>query len=161
MTRWEAWTFGVLHVVLALSGGIYFSMKYLLQTDDPFAVINHPWQPSVLAAHILAAPLGVLMFGMLLRSHILKKLVSPHPAGRRSGWTALVSFAAMAMSGYLLQVVSSPTSVRVVMVTHVATSLVFLAGYAVHLVLGVLHSAQTSSVDHTRGVSATGRTSPT
>jgi hypothetical protein len=162
MTRWEAWTFGVVQVVVALSGGVYFFMKYLLQTDDPFAVVNHPWQPSILAVHILAAPLGVLMFGMLLRSHVLKKLVSsPHPAGRKSGWTALIGFAAMALSGYLLQVVSSPRSIRVVMVTHVATSVVFLAGYIVHLVLRLLHSPQTSSVECARGVSPTRPTSPT
>lgn len=137
MSRWESWTFGVLHVVLALSGGVYFYMKYLLRTGDPFAVVNHPWQPTVLVVHVLAAPLGILVFGMLFRSHILHKLTSRQPAGRRSGWTALVSFTAMAMSGYLLQVVSSPTAVRVATATHVATSVIFVAGYSVHLVLGL------------------------
>jgi hypothetical protein len=44
MSRWEAWSFGALNLVLALTGGVYFYMKFVLRTDDPFAVVNHPWQ---------------------------------------------------------------------------------------------------------------------
>jgi hypothetical protein len=122
MSRWEAWVFGTLHLVLALTGGVYFFMKHVLRTDDPFAVINHPWQPSVLAAHVVAAPLGMMLFGVVFRSHILKKLASTNGPGRRSGWISLISFATMALSGYLLQVVSSPAGLRAVMVAHVVAS---------------------------------------
>jgi len=137
MSRWESWAFGTLHAVLALTGGGYFVMKYLLRTDDPFALINHPWQPSMLAAHVLAAPLGMVAFGIMLRSHIVTKLTSKNGPGRRSGWTSVVSFAAMALSGYLLQVVASPTWLRVMTVAHVATSIAFVAGYTTHVVGGL------------------------
>jgi len=133
MSRWESWAFGTLHLVLALTGGVYFSMKYVLRTDDPFAVVNHPWQPSMLAAHVLAAPLGMVVFGIVFRSHVLKKLASNSGSGRRSGWTSLVSFATMALSGYLLQVVASPTGLRAVMVAHVVASAIFVIGYLTHL----------------------------
>jgi hypothetical protein len=136
MSRWEAWTFGVLHLVLALTGGIYFYMKYALPNDDPFAVVNHPWQPSMLAAHVVAAPLGMVLFGIVLRSHILKKLATNGSSGRRTGWTSLISFTAMALSGYLLQVVAHPTGLRILMVIHVVTSTVFVLGYTAHVVTG-------------------------
>ena len=136
MTHWERWVFNTLHAVVAVTGVAYFSMKYLLPADDPFAVINHPWQPSVLAIHVVAAPVFVLIFGMVLRSHILKKLLSNNPSARRSGWISLVSFAAMALSGYLLQVAAGPFLLRVMLVAHVSTSLLFLVGYSAHLILG-------------------------
>jgi hypothetical protein len=136
MSRWEFWSFGVLNLVLALSGGVYFCMKYLMHTEDPFAVVNHPWQPSMLAGHVVAAPVVLVLFGSVLRSHILKKLAGNGPSGRRTGWTALISFAAMALSGYLLQVVASPGALRAAMLTHVATSILFMLGYSAHLVAG-------------------------
>jgi len=138
MSRWEAWAFGTLQLVLALTGGVYFYMKHVLRNEDPFAVVNHPWQSSMLAAHVVAAPLGLVLFGIVLRSHILKKLTVNGRPGRWTGWTSLVSFSAMALSGYLLQVVSSPAGLRAVMVAHVVTSAIFVLGYSAHLIAGWL-----------------------
>lgn len=73
---------------------------------------------------------------MLFRSHTLRKLVSPNPANRRSGWTSLISFSSMALSGYLLQVVASPAWLTVFTWLHISTGLIFVIGYAVHLVIG-------------------------
>jgi hypothetical protein len=149
MRRWEAWLFNVLNVILAVTGGAYFYMKHLLRNEDPFSVVNHPWQSSMLAAHVVAAPLGLILFGIVLRSHILTKLTVNGRPGRWTGWTSLVSFSAMALSGYLLQVVSSPAGLRAVMVAHVVTSAIFVLGYSAHLVAGwlflrapVLHEAR-------------------
>ena len=47
MTRLEAW---FLHVATILVGGgglVYAWMRYFVRPDDPFAVVNHPWQPAV------------------------------------------------------------------------------------------------------------------
>jgi hypothetical protein len=134
MKRWEAWAFNVVNAALVLSGGAYFIMKYLLQTEDPFAVSNHPWQPSMLAAHVLAAPLGLVLFGIVLRSHVLAKLAAHGRRGRLTGWVSLVGFVSMALSGYLLQVLASPTALRVAVVAHLAASAVFVLGYGAHLV---------------------------
>jgi hypothetical protein len=84
----------------------------------------------------VAAPLGLVLFGIVLRSHILNKLASNSRPGRWTGWISLVSFSSMALSGYLLQVVASPTGLRVVMVAHVVTSLAFVLGYSAHLARG-------------------------
>ena len=135
MKRWERWSFNALNLVVAVTGFAYAYMKYLLASDDPFAVINHAWQPSMLAAHVLVAPFLILLFGIVLRSHILKKLLSRHRPNRRTGWTSLVSFAAMALSGYLLQVASSPAWLSLLVVLHIVTSVVFVVGYGAHLVI--------------------------
>lgn len=136
MTWWERWSFNALHVVVATTGVVYFWMKYLLETDDPFAVVNHPWEPATLTVHLIAAPVFIAFFGMLFRSHTLRKILSPSPANRRSGWTSLISFSAMALSGYLIQVGTSPLLLSVAIWTHVATSVAFVLGYTSHLVIG-------------------------
>src|SRR5262249_18836666 len=49
-------------ILVGLSGVAYAWMKYLMTTDDPYAVVNQPMQPWVLDLHLLAAPL--LVFGV-------------------------------------------------------------------------------------------------
>lgn len=136
MRPWEHRSFNVATVVVTVTGLVYLYMKYFMQTDDPFALVNHPWQSSMLALHVIAAPVLVLFFGMLFRSHTLKKIASPVRANRRTGWTSLLSFSSMALSGYLLQVVTSPAWIDALVVIHIATSLLFAIGYVVHLVIG-------------------------
>lgn len=135
MSRWEVWSFGILNGIVAVTGAAYYYMKVVLVSEDPFAVVNHPWQPGMLAAHIVVAPLATISFGMLFRSHVLPKLVSRVPAFRRSGWSSLGSFLAMTLSGYLLQVASVPSHVRVLSLAHIATGTVFVASYSLHLIL--------------------------
>ena len=147
MKRWERWSFNGLNIVVAVTGLAYFYMKYLLLVDDPFSVVNHPWQSSMLALHVVAAPFVILVFGIVLRSHIVKKLVSNGQPDRRTGWTSLISFSAMALSGYLLQVASSVAWLDTLVIVHVGTSIVFIIGYGAHLVIGwrLLWAANTGS----------------
>lgn len=154
MSRWESWLFGASQALLAVTGVVYFVMKYMIETDDPFAVINHPWQPFFLNAHVLAAPLGLVLFGVVFRSHVLMQLRSSIAGRRRSGWISLVSFGLMALSGYLLQVVASPALLRATLVVHVATSIVFILGYATHLVIGYRPAAASEGEDAERAASA-------
>lgn len=133
MTWWERRGFNTFHVIVAATGFIYLYMKYAMTTDDPFAVINHPWQPTMLSLHVVAAPFFVAFFGMVFRSHSFGKLRSRNPANRRTGWTSLLSFSAMALSGYLIQVASTPALITFFIWTHVVTGTVFVVGYGVHL----------------------------
>jgi hypothetical protein len=112
-------------------------MKYLVGTDDPFAVVNHPWQGAMLAVHVLASPLMLLSFGMLLSSHVLRKLRLANSPNRRSGFMSLGAFGVMAVSGYLLQTATSPLLLRALVVLHVATAIAFLIAYVGHLVVSV------------------------
>ncbi len=136
MKWWEQSAFNVLHGIVAVTGVGYLYMKFVMTATDPFAVINHPWQPATLSLHIVAAPVFIAFFGMLFRSHTLRQLVSPNAGNRRTGWTSLVSFSAMALTGYLLQVASDPVWLSGLVWAHVTTSLTFVVGYGVHLVIG-------------------------
>ena len=137
MTRWQRWSFNLVTAASALSGLVYLWMRYLIEADDPFSVINHPWQPVMLNVHLLTAPVIILLFGIVFQSHIARKIDSPDRMNRRSGWTSLLTFGLMAASGYVLQVVTSPLAVQILWGLHLASSGVFVVGYAVHLVLGL------------------------
>ena len=136
MTWWEKWAFNLLHALVAVTGIAYFCMKYLVAATDPFAVVNHPWQPAMLAWPLVAAPFFVVFFGMLFRTHTLRKLLSSSRRNRRTGWASLLSFSVMALAGYLIQVASSPAWITALVWTHVAASAVFVAGYTTHMVIG-------------------------
>ena len=56
MRTWERWAFNMTSLVVAATGLAYFWMKYMIQTEDPFAVVNHPWQGPMLMLHLLASP---------------------------------------------------------------------------------------------------------
>lgn len=103
MTRFEKWMLWSSTALVAVTGGIYAWMKYLLTTADPYAVVNHPWQPLVLKLHILTAPLLVFAVGIVFTRHIWKQWRLGLRRGRQSGLGTLLTFVPMVMSGYLIQ----------------------------------------------------------
>jgi hypothetical protein len=132
--RWERWTFNVLALVVAVTGFAYLWMKYVAITDDPFAVVNHPWQPAMLNLHVLASPIFLLMFGIILNSHVMKKLRTSSGPNRKTGLTSLATFAGMVGSGYLLQVTSNESALQALVVLHAGSGTAFTIVYAIHLV---------------------------
>lgn len=137
MKRWERWTFNVLAAVVSVTGFLYLWMKYGMVSDDPFALVNHPLQTTMLSLHVVASPAFILIFGIVLNSHVMKKLRAPRLPNRRTGLLSLGTFAAMVVSGYLLQVTTSETLLQALVVLHVATSAVFTVAYAIHLLISV------------------------
>lgn len=135
MSRWQAWFSHLLTVLVSLSGIVYFSMKYGLETDDPFAVVNHPLEPFMLDIHVFTAPVLVFVLGLIFEPHIMKKIKSPAPSNRLSGWITLATFAIMALSGYLLQVTATPFLAWVAWILHLASSFVFVSSYVVHQIV--------------------------
>lgn len=135
MKRWERWTFNVLALAVAATGFVYLWMKYALPADDPFAVVNHPWQMAMLDLHLVASPAFILMFGIVFNSHVMKKLRATRLPNRRSGYVSLATFAAMVVSGYLLQVSWSEAWLKTLVVLHVGAGTIFSVAYAAHLVI--------------------------
>jgi len=133
--RWERWTFNALSLAVVATGFAYLWMKYFLQTDDPFAVVNHPWQTSMLSLHVVVSPAFILMFGIIFNSHVMKKLSATRLPNRRSGLVSLGTFAVMIVSGYLLQVSASEAWLQTLIVVHVASGAVFAIVYTAHLVI--------------------------
>ena len=55
---------------MTLTGLVFAWMKYFMKSDDPFAVVNHPWQPHMMTAHVLLGPVAVFAIGWVFGNHI-------------------------------------------------------------------------------------------
>jgi hypothetical protein len=123
--------------LLAASGVSFLWMKYLLEpSDDPFTVVNHPWQPYALDLHVLAAPLWLLAIGMMLEEHVLGRLRNPlRRRGRYGGAGMAGLLLPMVASGYLLQVVTAEGWRPVLVWTHVITAGAYLTLFLGHMVM--------------------------
>lgn len=119
----------------ALTGVVFVIMKYGLESDDPFAVANHPMQPHMLSAHVIVAPVLVFGFGWIFSDHIWPKFVQPGGPNRASGLWSMAMIVPMTLSGYGLQVVTSDNARRFMEWTHWVTSGLFVVAYVVHLIL--------------------------
>lgn len=119
----------------ALTGITVWVMKDLLPRRDPFSVLGHPWQPHVLAAHLLIAPAVVFALGLIAREHIVHGWrYGRNGDGRRSGLLTVLWALPMILSGYLLQVVTGDLLRRLLSVGHLVSGLLFTALFLGHLV---------------------------
>jgi hypothetical protein len=119
--------------LMAITGVAFAVMKYWMKSDDPFAVVNHPWQPHALSAHMLFGPLAVFAFGWTFASHILPALVKGAP-NRASGIWTIVLIVLMVASGYLMQVTTGDAIRKAFAVAHWISSGLFVVGYVAHLI---------------------------
>ena len=136
MKRWEKYTFNALSAIVTITGIAYFWMKWMLESDDPFAVVNHPLQPLMLHLHVLAAPAFLVIFGVIFNSHIGRKIGRKIP-NRVSGMLSLITLVVMTASGYLLQTLTDPLLHQVALVSHLASGAVFAVSYTVHLAISL------------------------
>ncbi|HEY3203737.1 MAG TPA: hypothetical protein VGL03_08750 [Thermoanaerobaculia bacterium] len=132
MKRWEAWWNHVALAAVSLSGLAYGVLKYFVPSTDPDSRLPHPWQPAVMKAHVLVAPLAVFGVGLLLRRHVFRKLRHGETSGRRTGLLLLWIFAPLALSGYLVEVLVAGAAVRAAGWAHAGIGALFLIGYALH-----------------------------
>ena len=130
MNRFEKWSL-LLSVFLAGTSGIgLLWTKYLLQSDDPWAVINHPLQPWFLKTHIVVTPLLVFALGLVTARHIWPYLRAARWG--RSGVGIAVLAVPLVVTGYLIQTVIEPRWLGVVAVTHIVLGFLFMTGFVVH-----------------------------
>ncbi len=119
----------------AITGVTVWVMKDLLPRRDPFSVLGHPWQPHVLAAHLLVAPAVVFALGLIAREHIVQGWkYGVNGDGRRSGILTVLWALPMILSGYLLQIVTGDTPRRVLSIGHLVSGALFTALFVGHLV---------------------------
>ena len=139
MKTWLRWIFHLANVLVGGSGVVLAVMVYLLKPVDQWSIVNHPWQPVVQHAHVLAAPLMVFVFGILWALHVQPKWQSCAPEGRKTGLILAAMTPVMVVSGYLLQVSVDPAWRTVWEVGHLVSSamwVVILAGHVVGRVKG-------------------------
>lgn len=133
MSRWQlAW----LHISVALTtitGVIFAVMKYLMTSDDDFAVVNHPLQPHMLAAHVVIAPLVLFILGWTFSNHMLPKYRYGDDENRKSGIATMWLIIPMTLSGYLIQISTGEATLQAMKIAHWISSGLFVAGYIIHL----------------------------
>ncbi len=132
MSRFERWSVWTTSAATIASGAVYLWMKYLMVSDEPYAVINHPLQPLVLKIHILVSPLLVFALGLIAVKHVAKHLRLESRAGRRSGLLLAGSAAPMVVSGYLIQVLTDEKWLQIATLTHLVSGTLFALGAAAH-----------------------------
>lgn len=132
MSSFEKWLLRVTTAVTFVTGVAYMWMKYFLEPTEPWAAVNHPLEPWMLKAHIVAAPLLVFAVGLVSTHHIWKHFRAGVRAGRRSGLLALAVFAPMVLSGYLIQVVTSRPWLVALAWIHIVTGVAFVLGFVLH-----------------------------
>lgn len=133
MTRAEKYIFIAANLLVGGTGLVYGWFRYVAKSDDPFAVVNHPAQPLWQHLHIWTAPLLVFAFGHFFHQHALLYWKAGTEPGRRSGLSMLALAVPMIASGYLLQTAVDEAWRQAWIITHVATSLLWLAGVIAHL----------------------------
>lgn len=138
MNRTQAWMQHLSNLLVGGTGLVYFVMKHLLTSDDPFAVVNHPLQPAVQHLHVLVAPLLVFATGFIWARHAAPRMGRTGTRNWRSGITLMLGFAPMVASGYLLQISVDQPWRTIWLWTHLATSALWILGYAAHAVIPLL-----------------------
>ncbi len=154
MKRWEAWVNHAAWSLVALSGLVYGVLKYFLTSSDPDSRLGHPWQPFVLAVHLVAAPIAIFALGLVFRRHALKRLTTGEPERRRTGIVMTLLAIPLALSGSVVQVLTGDAARRWTGWAHAALGLVYAVGYALHpLVSGLPDDAAESPTKSENGVS--------
>lgn len=132
MTRFQRlflwWSTGLTFV----SGLGYFWVHRFVEPADPWAVVNHPLEPWLLKAHILAAPAMLFAVGLITSNHIARHWRSGLPTARRTGLLAGWTFGPLVVSGYLIQAVTHPTAGAVLGWVHVGLGVACVLGVVAH-----------------------------
>lgn len=145
MNRVQTWAVHASNLAVGGTGLVYGWMRYFAESDDPFAIANHPWQPHLQHGHILTAPLLVFAGGLIFTSHVLHHYGRGTRRGRRTGITLAALFVPMVVSGYALQVSVEELWRDVWIVLHLVTSLTWLLMAAVHPFLKAPAQAESGS----------------
>lgn len=138
MSAFEKWSVWITSVLTGLTGVGYFWTKYLVESADAFAVVNHPLEPWFLKAHILVSPLLLFALGMILVRHVWKHVRLGVRWGRRSGLVTGAVLFPMVVTGYLIQTVTQQGWLRAIVITHLVTGFVYLLGLGIHQVAVLL-----------------------
>jgi hypothetical protein len=91
------WFADVVFGLLALSGGCWLVLHYLLARPGEFGVLRHPLEATVLTAHGVIAMLAIYVSGWIGARHA--QLNWMWPARRISGVALLATLAVASVSG--------------------------------------------------------------
>ena len=134
MSRFERWNLWISTILVVATGVGLIATKYFIAPTEPWAVINHPWQPLFLKAHIVVSPFLIFAVGTITLRHIWMHYRSGQPRGRHTGiMTALVTVP-MIVTGYLIQVITAVGWVKAMAIAHIVFGTLYALGLSAHQV---------------------------
>jgi hypothetical protein len=133
MSRAQVITLQIAAALTVITGVVFAVMKYAMKSDDPFAVANHPLQPSMLSAHVVVAPLLVFAFGWIFGNHIEPGLANRAVPRWKSGLFTAAVIVPMIVSGYLMQIATADPMRNAMTVAHWLSSALFVVAHVMHL----------------------------
>ncbi|UCF20373.1 MAG: hypothetical protein JSU87_02915 [Gemmatimonadota bacterium] len=132
MNRWEKWCVWATSLAATISGGGLMWTKYFAESQDPWAVVNHPLQIWFLKLHILSSPLLVFALGLITTRHVWLNYRNRARGGRLTGLASVLLAAPMILTGYLVQLITNQGWLRAVAIAHIALGFAFALGLALH-----------------------------
>ncbi|HEY3400897.1 MAG TPA: hypothetical protein VGK03_09725 [Geothrix sp.] len=132
MSPLERWSLHLAALATAGTGLMDGLLRWFGQRAGEFGPEAHPWLPVAQHLHVLTAPLLLFALGMVVRGHLQIKL-KKGPEGRRTGLGAAFLIAPMVLSGYAVQVVTSPAWRTGFSWAHGIGAGLFLLAYLGHL----------------------------
>lgn len=132
MNRIEVWFVHISSILVGTTGLVYGIMRYLMEPENQFSVVNHPWQPGFQHFHILVAPFLIFAFGLIWKTHVYDHYRRGIKSSRRSGIGLMLTMTPMAVSGYLIQVSVMDFWRTTWVIVHCVTSFLWLIGYLTH-----------------------------
>jgi hypothetical protein len=132
VTTSQKWLLWLSSTLTGVTGLVYWWMKNMMRPLDEFAVINHPLQPWMLKAHIVAAPVMVFAVGLIAAGHIWKQYKRPVSSGRISGLVSMWVLGPLIMTGYVIQVVTHVGWLEALAWAHLGTGSLYLLGLFAH-----------------------------
>lgn len=132
MSAWERWSLHLAALATAGTGLMDGLLRWFGMRMGEFGPEPHPWLPAAQHLHVLTAPLLLFALGMTVRGHLQAKL-KRGSEGRRTGLGAAFLIAPMVLSGYAVQVVTSPAWRTAFSWAHGISAGLFLLAYLGHL----------------------------
>jgi len=133
MTRFEAWALHAANLLVGGTGIAWAVLRYGFESEDPYALANHPLEPLARHAHVLLAPLLVFACGLIWQAHVWPRVRGGFAQRRSSGLALASTCAPMIASGYLLQIAESDGWRAAWLWVHLASSALWITAYVLHL----------------------------
>ena len=134
MSPLERWSLHLAALLTAGTGLMDGLLRWFGVRMGEFGPEPHPWLPAAQHLHVLTAPLLLFALGMTVRGHLQAKL-KRGSEGRRTGLGAAFLIAPMVLSGYAVQVVTTPALRTAFSWVHGLSAGLFLLAYLGHLLV--------------------------
>jgi hypothetical protein len=116
---------------IILGGLVFWYIKSFMQIETEYGMMNHPWQKAALSLHVLWAAFFMVVFGIMLNTHIITKLKN----SQQKWFSGIILFFFLAIciiSGYLLQISYGEQARESLSNIHTWSSFVFIVFYVLH-----------------------------